>query len=88
MNTYFWTNENDKDEIGINIYELFGMESKYTSGEHSGGAVVMAENKDEAVALLMEDIGFKTEKAKQYLLETINLFEKEKGVVYFGDGNC
>jgi hypothetical protein len=87
-NIYFWDNAGEK---GFSTKDLYANAGGHSSGQHSGGIVVLAENEEEAVTLFIEYQGRKDwdcEDVRGYLMSTITKFDKENGVVYFGNGDC
>lgn len=91
---YIWNNDGDTK---FNTGDLAGMFGNYVSGQHSGGYVVLADDITEAINFVMADNRFEEyrkediktpSEIQEYLKETCVEKPLEKGIIYYGDGDC
>jgi len=85
MKIYIWDNDGDTE---FNTHDLLDFDGRYSSGQHSGGIVVIADDLNEAIQFATDGIGLKSDAARDYLKKSATEKELEKGLKYYGDGAC
>lgn len=87
MKLFLWLNQNSKSDLTYEYTENFFAHD--SSNAHSGGAVVLAENENEAFELLKkanQGVDMRDEKIEES--KPIEIPFDKKGVVIFCDGDC